>query len=235
MLSVIVPVHNESRLLAASATSLTKALAGLGMDYELLIAEDGSSDATADIAQKLASANPRIRPIITKKRLGRGLSLSNAIIASRGDIVLYMDADLATDLSHIPALIGELERGSDIATGSRLLPGSRVSGRNALRDIASKSYNLLLRLLFRTEVRDHQCGFKAFRRSSILPLLKDVHDSHWFWDSELLIRAQARGMRVAEIPVRWTDRKESGVRLHADIIYMGLAALKLRLAIGRKL
>jgi glycosyltransferase involved in cell wall biosynthesis len=235
MISIIIPLHNETKILSENVSRLEKRLDDSGKDYEILLAEDGSTDQTPEIARSLASKNPRIRPIITKKRLGRGLSLSNAIAAARGGIVVYMDADLATDLSHLPEIIREIEKGSDIATGSRLLPGSIVSGRNMLRELASKSYNLLLRLLFRTKVRDHQCGFKAFRKSSVLQLLKDVRDTHWFWDSELLLLAQARGLKVSEIPVNWTDRKESGVRLHADIIYMGLAALKLRLSIRRKI
>jgi glycosyltransferase involved in cell wall biosynthesis len=235
MISIIIPLHNETKILSENVSRLKKRVDGSNYEYEIILAEDGSTDQTPQIARSLASSYPDIRLIITKKRLGRGLSLSNAIAAARGDIVVYMDADLATDLSHLDALIREIENGSDISTGSRLMPGSKVSGRNALRDIASKSYNLLLRLLFRTAVRDHQCGFKAFRKSSVLPLLSEVKDTHWFWDSELLIRAQARGLKVTEIPVNWTDRKESGVRLHADILYMGLAALKLRLSMGRKL
>jgi hypothetical protein len=142
-----------------------------------------------------------------------------------------MDADLSTDLSYLERLIREIEQGSDISTGSRLLAGSDVHGRSYLRAFFSRGYNLMLRLLFRTAIRDHQCGFKAFRKNKILPLLEKVGDKHWFWDSELLIRAQAEGHKLSEIPIRWSDRKESGVRLHSDIVSMGIAALLLRLRI----
>lgn len=199
--------------------------------FEMMVAEDGSTDRTPEIAAKMAKADPRIRVISTKKRIGRGASLANAIRSAKGEIVIYMDADLAADIKHLPQLIREIESGSDITTGSRLLPGSKVIGRRSIRDIASKGYNLLLRILFSTRIRDHQCGFKAFRKSSVLPILAQVKDTHWFWDSELLIRAQKEGLKATEFPIMWTDRKESTVRLQSDILNMGLAAIRLRLSL----
>lgn len=218
-------MHNEAAILRNNVSELEKSLKALG-SYEILIAEDGSTDDSAEIAQSLQSST--VHALISKKRLGRGASLSNAIASADGDIVAYLDADLATDFTHLKQLVDEIEKGADICTGSRLLPGSRVEGRSRARGIASKGYNLLLRILFSTKIHDHQCGFKAFRKSSVLPLLKEVRDVHWFWDSELLILAQRRGLEVKEIPVSWKDRKESRVRLGTDIIYMGLAAFLLR-------
>ncbi len=227
MISVIMPVHNEAHILEANVARLMEGLDALGLECEIIISEDGSSDGSGAVARQLASE--RVLVLNSLQRLGRGLSLSNAIRAAHGDTVLYMDTDLATDLRHIRELADEIERGANIATGSRLLPGSKVHGRGALREFFSRGYNLLLRLLFKTSVHDHQCGFKAFNRQSVLPLLAQVKDRHWFWDSELLIRAQANGMTVTEIPVEWTDRKSSSVRLQSDIPQMGLAAILLRL------
>lgn len=227
MLSVILPVHNAAPVLPGAVARLKDALAGT--DYELIICEDGSSDGSREAAQKLVSGNVFL--LGSPSRLGRGLALSNAIRAAHGSIVIYMDADLAAGLRHIRELTGAVERGADIAAGSRLAPGSAVSGRSALRELFSRGYNLLLRLLFLTSVHDHQCGFKAFRRASVLPLLDEVKDRHWFWDSELLIRAQDRGLAVAELPVEWNDSKNSTVQLPSDIVRMGASALLLRLAL----
>lgn len=232
MISVVIPVHNEARVLAAGIARLKKALDSLGTEYEVIISEDGSTDGSTGIAKKLADGSSgKIRLLASEKRLGRGISLANAIRSARGDIVVYTDADLATDLGHLGELVREIDGGMDIVTGSRLLPGSVVEGRHFVREFFSRGYNLLLRILFRTSVRDHQCGFKAFRKSAVIPLLDEVKDKHWFWDSELLIRAQRKGLKVSEIPVRWSDRKQSGVNLQTDIPYMGLAALKLRLSL----
>ena len=229
MISIIIPAHNE----AAALGPLVRALRGAdrtGAEAEIIIAEDGSTDGTPRVAAAIAARDKNVRVIETKERAGRGISISKAIRAARGEVAIYMDADMATDLAYLPELVAAVDGGADIATGSRLLPGSKVSGRSALREIASRAYNLLLRLLFNTGIKDHQCGFKAFRRSSVLPLLDMVRDRHWFWDSELLIRARRRGLRVAEMPVAWRDRKESRVRLHSDIITMGMAAIRLRLS-----
>ncbi len=227
MISVIVPVHNEAGILVSNMQRLKQHLEGLGTEYEIIIAEDGSTDDSAVAAKTMVS--DRMILMSSREKLGRGLALKKAIQAAKGGIVMYMDADLATDLGHLRELIATIENGADISTGSRLLKDSKVKGRNFLRELSSRGYNSLLRLLFRSRVHDHQCGFKAFRKSSVLPLLDEVKDNHWFWDSELLIRAQRKGLKVEEIPVRWTDRRQSGVKLHTDILYMGLAAIKLRL------
>jgi len=224
MISVIVPVHNEARTLAANMAELGRALDAF--DYEIIIAEDGSTDGSAAVAEKLKSK--KIIVLSSPKRLGRGASLRNAILSSRGDVVIYTDADLSTDLRSLKPLVDEVRKGSDISTGSRLIPGSIIHGRNFIREFLSRSYNLLLRLLFRTKIHDHQCGFKAFRKKAILPLLDEVEAKHWFWDSELLIRAQKKGLKVSEIPVEWKDRAGSSVRLQSDIIGMGIAAIALR-------
>jgi glycosyltransferase involved in cell wall biosynthesis len=228
MISIIVPVHNEASILKKNVSRLLEAAKALG-DFQLILAEDGSTDGSREAASALASG--RVILISSEKRLGRGTSLKRAIAASSGDTVIYMDADLATDLSHLKELVTRIGEGYDIVTGSRLMKGSKVTGRRALREFFSRGYNLLLRLLFMTRINDHQCGFKAFRKSSVLPLLDEVEDTHWFWDSELLIRAQKKGLKVAEIPVRWTDRKDSSVRLRLDILRMGAAAIRLRLKI----
>jgi hypothetical protein len=230
MLSAILPVHNEAAIVAQSVAKLEKALDLLGTDYEIILCEDGSSDGSGTVARKLAQVKSgKIRALVSEKRLGRGLALANALRAARGDVAIYMDADLATNLSHVKELSDEIERGADISTGSRLVPGSMVRGRSRAREFFSRAYNLLLRLLFRTSVHDHQCGFKAFRLSSVLPLLGNVKNAHWFWDSELLIRAQAAGLTVSEMPVEWSDRKKSSVQLQSDILQMGMSALLLRI------
>ncbi len=232
MISIIIPVHNEANILAETIALVRKAAAGLGDEFEIIIAEDGRTDGTPDAAREIESKSPGVRVLATRTRAGRGASLSSAMRAARGDIIVYMDADLATGLEYLPPLVGEVaEGGSDIATGSRLMAGSKVRGRGFLREVSSRAYNLMLRALFGSKIRDHQCGFKAFRRSSVLPILEMVKDKHWFWDSELLILAQRKGLKVAELPVSWTDRKESRVRLHSDILYMGMAAVRLRLRI----
>ncbi len=229
MISVVVPVYHESAILRANVMRLKKAMDALKQNYEILVMVDGSTDGSREIAEKLASN--RVRVLNSETRLGRGASLRNAMAAAKGDLVMYTDADLAVDLAYLGPLLHEVEEGADISTGSRLMSASEVRGRSLLREFFSRSYNRMLRLLFRTSIKDHQCGFKAFRKSSVLPILDEVKARHWFWDSELLIRAQDNGLRVAEIPVKWTDSSKSTVDLRRDVACMGAAALELRFRI----
>ncbi|MBD3210106.1 glycosyltransferase [Candidatus Micrarchaeota archaeon] len=228
-ISVIIPIYNEEGILLNNVSRVKDALENLGMDYEIILAEDGSTDESPFIVKRLVSEKMRI--MSSGKKLGRGATLNRAIRSAKGNIVIYMDADLATDLKHTKDLIKEIRKGADICTGSRFLPGSKVGGRKALREFLSRGYNMMLRTMFDTSVKDHQCGFKAFRRAAVLPLLEEMENNHWFWDSELLIRARLKGLTITEIPVEWKDRKESGVRLRTDILEMGAAALFLRFRI----
>jgi glycosyltransferase involved in cell wall biosynthesis len=223
--SLVIPVYNDR---AALETAIPRSLEGLEKitpAFELIIAEDGSTDGTPDLVRNKAASDPRIRLLHSDERLGRGRALTRAFGEARGRIVCYYDADLATDIGHLGELIEAIRRGSDIATGSRLLRGSDVE-RTGEREVASRVYNALVRLLLGSRVHDHQCGFKAFNRQRILSLLPSVRATHWFWDTEVLVRGQRAGFRVTEFPVVWRTGKTTTVRL-ADVFEMGGAILTL--------
>lgn len=231
MLSVILPVYNEEARLAASVDAIQGYMARRGRPFEIVIAEDGSSDGSYKVAKALSEKRPGIIILHSDSRLGRGESLNRAIRICRGEYVIYMDADLATDLGHIEEVAERLGAGASVVTGSRLMPGSSTD-RALSRDVASRAYNGLARLLFGSAVHDHQCGFKGFNKKDVLGLTGLVEDKHWFWDTELLIQAQRRGFRVDEIPVQWVhaggDGRKSKVSLTRDTIYMGWSLVRMR-------
>lgn len=218
-ISVILPAYNEAERLEKAVKVVKDCLEKIGYDYEIIIAEDGSTDGTDLIAKRLAENDDRIVHLHSDERLGRGKALTNAIKVSKGDIVAYLDVDLSTDMSHFKELIDAIENGYDIATGSRLMKESNTE-RPFKRDFASRVYNFLVRFLLGSKLKDHQCGFKAFKKSSILPLLDKIKDNHWFWDTELLVLAQREGLKVKEIPVRWRQGRDTKVRFKRDVIYM---------------
>lgn len=223
--SIVIPVYNDVHALQEAVPQVLKALPSITPEYELIIAEDASTDGSAELASELASNNPRITHIHRDERLGRGSALSLAAGRAKGEIFCYFDVDMATDLSHLPELIRLITDGNDIATGSRLLPESRII-RSTGREIKSRGYNFLVRLILRSRVSDHQCGFKAFRTSVIRILIRDTVDKHWFWDTEILVRAQHAGMKIAELPVIWTEGQGTTVK-SMDIWKMGRAILRL--------
>ncbi len=226
-ISVVLPAHNEVDRLEAAVEKVIEALTEYAGHYEIIIAEDGSTDGTDKKAASLSITFPFVRHIHEEKRLGRGKALKNAFKTSSSEILVYMDVDLATDVRCLNALIKSVgEEGFDIAVGSRMLPESKVE-RSGTRHIASKAYNFMVRALLGSKVKDHQCGFKAFRRESIMHLLDEVGASHWFWDTELLVRASRKGLKIKEIPVEWKSGRETKVKLLKDSFGMGWQVISL--------
>ena len=179
--TVVLPAYNEADELEATVDKVNQALTQFTRSYEVIIAEDGSTDGTDRLAETLSEKNPFVKHIHGEKRLGRGTALKNAFKQSSGEVLVYMDLDLATDLKYLKALVGAVEsEGYDFATGSRMLPESNVE-RSGTRHIASKTFNFMVRALLGSKVKDHQCGFKAFRREPLMQVLDEVGAGHWFW------------------------------------------------------
>lgn len=216
LVSVVLPAYNEASLVETAVAQVSQALQQAEYPFEIVIAEDGSADGTAELSEKLAGKLPYVRHIHRDKRLGRGTALNNAFKQCRGDVLVYMDLDLATSLNSLKPLVDAIAfEGYDLSTGSRLLRESKVE-RSLRRSISSKSYNFLVRHMLGSKVKDHQCGFKAFRKDAVLGLLDEVKATHWFWDTEILVRAQRRGFKVKEIPVEWTSGRGTKVNFAKD-------------------
>jgi uncharacterized protein (TIRG00374 family) len=226
--SVVLPAYNEADTLEATVTATLDALAAFlpSGAFEVLVAEDGCDDATPEIATRLAEADPRVGHVHSDERLGRGGALERAFAAARGATLAYLDTDMSTDMRHLEPLIERVRSGEyDVATGSRWLPGHEAD-RPPERGVPSRAYNGLVRLFLRSDLRDHQCGFKALSRPAFEALRDEVDDEHWFWDTELLVKAQRRGLRVAEFPVDWTPRGDTTVDLVRDVFGMGSQILR---------
>ena len=123
----------------------------------------------------------------------------------RHDIFLFIDADLATDMSYYPKLIDLIKKGNDLVTGSRYKKGAIVE-RPILRDITSRIYNRLIRQIFKDGVYDHQIGFKAFSNRLIKRILNECESNGWFWDTEILVRSKINNFRIIEFPVEWHEK-----------------------------
>jgi len=223
--TAIIPVFNDRRSLETAIPRSVENLSRITEHFELIVAEDGSTDGSASLVQEYQQKDSRVRLLHSDERLGRGKALNRAISESRGTIVCYYDVDLATDMRHLPELIRSIREGADIATGSRLVPGSDIV-RTGGREIASRSYNFLVRLFLGSRIYDHQCGFKAFNKEKVIRLLPAVRSNHWFWDTELLVRAQRNGFIVREFPVRWRAGKGTTVKIN-DVFEMGSSILRL--------
>jgi glycosyltransferase involved in cell wall biosynthesis len=220
--TAILPVYNDRSSLGKAIPRSLEALSRITSSFELVVAEDGSTDGSAEYVREQAQHDARVRLVHSDERQGRGRALTRVMMGeARGDIVCYYDVDLATDMDHLTELIQSIRDGFDVATGSRLLPESRVM-RSGKREIPSRVYNGLVRVVLGSTLHDHQCGFKSFRRDRVLPLLRSVRATHWFWDTEVLVRAQKKRLRVREFPVRWQEGEGTTVRMK-DVFSMGRA------------
>jgi len=226
LVSAVLPVYNDRAALEAAIPRSIEALEGIAPGrFEVIVAEDGSTDGSAALVEDLQASDPRIRLLHSDARLGRGKALNRAFEAARGTIVCYYDVDLATDMEQLGELVGAIAEGYDVATGSRLMPESEIV-RSGEREVASRGYNLLVRTILKSRLHDHQCGFKAFNRERLLALLPAVSADHWFWDTEVLVRAQRKGYRIREFPVRWRQGRGTTVKVK-DVGEMGSAILRL--------
>jgi glycosyltransferase involved in cell wall biosynthesis len=219
---IVVPVYNEAAGLEPSVRRLHRFLThGFPFSWRIVIADNASVDATPELARRLALELPSVRQFRLEQK-GRGRALRAAWSASRARVVCYMDVDLSTDLRGLLPLVAPLVSGhSDLAIGTRLAHGSRVV-RGPKREFISRGYNRVLHTVLRARFSDAQCGFKAVRRDVLDGLMHDVQDQGWFFDTELLVLAQRRGLRIHEVPVDWVDYPDSRV----DIVQTAITDLK---------
>jgi putative flippase GtrA len=219
---IIVPVHDEQDGLERSIRRLHRFLRdSFPFTWQIVVADNASTDRTPVIGAALANELAGVT-YLRLERKGRGRALRTAWADSDARVVAYMDVDLSTDLRALLPLVAPLlSKHSDIAIGTRLAHGARVV-RGPKRELISRAYNTILRTVLRARFSDAQCGFKAVRREALDPLLGDIKDDGWFFDTELLVLAQRRGLRIHEVPVDWIDDPDSRV----DIVSTAVTDLK---------
>jgi len=232
---IVVPVYNEQDDLRAGVERLHAYLVReFPFTFRVTIADNASTDHTWPIAQSLSDELPYVRAVHLDAK-GRGRALAHVWGSSDATVLAYMDVDLSTDLAALLPLVAPLLSGhSDVAIGTRLARTSRVV-RGPKREVISRAYNLLLHATLRTRFSDAQCGFKAIRADRARELLPDVEDTAWFFDTELLVLAERRGLRIHEVPVDWVDDPDSRVDIVATAMadLRGIARLARGLASGR--
>ena len=210
---IVIPVYNEERALEGSVRRLHGFLsATFPFSWRIVIADNASTDRTIAIARRLSYGLHGVEAIRLPVK-GRGRALRRAWSVGAARVLCYMDVDLSTGLDALLPLVAPLLSGhSDLAIGSRLHRDARVT-RSLKRELISRTYNRLLRLVLRARFSDAQCGFKAIRADVARELVPQVRDDAWFFDTELLVLAQRRGLRIHEVPVDWIEDGDSRVRI----------------------
>ncbi len=239
LISVIIPGYNEEAVVESTILSVEGVLASIGCPFEILIVDDGSKDSTRQILEGLVRGkkHPQLRYISYTDGPSRRENLAKSFRLLKGDYVLLLDMDLSLDVSHLKDMVNWLDEGYDMVIMNRYHPESRIR-RNIKRYIISKIYNAIIRTLFHTGFKDNICGFKAFRHIAITQLVEDAGIDKSgrrsvFWDTQLIIFAKRRKLKIKEMPVRWTEGEKSALRFSREI-WMFLYMLKFWWKLGSK-
>lgn len=244
-LSIVIPAYNEAERLLPTLAAFAVAVSGLSESWELIISDDGSRDNTAELARALGWANLRV---IAHENTGKGGAVRRGVLASRGTLVLFADADNSTPIEELPRLIAAVRAGAHIAVGSRAGGGAVEAGKSVLRRVVSGTLRGITRATTQVRLRDTQCGFKLFRGEVARDLFRRQRLDGFSFDLELLYLAARDGLRVEEVPVMWVDAPDSKVsplrdgvrflrdisqirRLHAQPAGTGRAASGLHIAV----
>ncbi len=213
-LSIVVPAFNEAHRLAEGMKRFDAAVSDGAVDLrrtEMLVIDDGSTDATADTARSLLTHLPHHTVISLPTNQGKGAAVRTGVARARGQFTAYMDADMAIDPRAIPTLVNGL-RTADLVIGSRTLADSMVESTYAVRSVMGQLFNRLVTTGTGLGIRDTQCGFKAFRTPAARLLFHLVRIDRFAFDVEILARAQQLGLSIAEVPVQW--RHVTGSTVH---------------------
>ncbi|MFN0149150.1 MAG: glycosyltransferase [bacterium] len=228
-LSLIIPCFNEAAIIGGTLESVTKFLAGVGRTYEIVVGDDGSTDGTDRVVLEAAARDPRIRLARSDTNRGKGAILTQALLEGRGDVLAFIDADLEIDVRMLAPLLDAIAAGADVAIGSKVIH-AEWKARPLRRRVATRGYNLLVRVLLGSRLADHQAGIKAFRREPVRELLRSIDNPRWTWDTEFLVGAQASSLRIVEVPVTTTYQRPSKVSLLRQPAEMANEILRLYLA-----
>lgn len=222
-LSIVIACYNEAGHLEQSVAELVGTLDCTRWSYELIFVEDCSTDNTRTVLERVAHQHPdrSVQVIYHEKNMGRGRTVTDGIHAARGGIVGFLDIDLEVHARYIPACVLAVEQGADIATARREY---KLNVWLLYRHVLSRGYIGLIQSWLGTTLHDTESGYKFFRRDRILPVLAATKDPGWFWDTEIMLRAEAAGLAIVELPALFIRRydKKSTVRVVRDSLdYLG--------------
>lgn len=229
-LSIVVPAFNEEQRLAKSLQSICAYLTSRSLRAEVLVIDDGSTDATATVVAASRAGFPELRLISNGRNQGKGFSVRQGMLEARGEIALFTDADLSAPIEEADKLLAVLRDGSyDGAIGSRAVDRSLIEiHQPAYRERAGIIFNRVVRRITGVPFQDTQCGFKAFRRERARFIFEQQRTKGFGFDPEILFLAQQAGLRIAEVPVRWAHNPATKVNLIGDSVRMFLALIAIR-------
>jgi dolichyl-phosphate beta-glucosyltransferase len=230
MLSVIVPAYNEASRLPATLQELRTYLDELGEEYEVIVVDDGSRDSTAELADQASATWPQLAVIRLPQNRGKGATVRAGMLAARGDLRLFTDADLSTPITELAKLRTRIVGRTAVAIGSRAVADSEVEVHQPLgREVMGRTYNRMLQVLVLPGLHDTQCGFKLFTAEVAVACFTPLRTPGFGFDAEVLLRARRLGWTIAEVGVVWRHVENSKVSPMRDSLGTLADLVRLRL------
>lgn len=234
MLTIVIPAYDEERRLQGTLETIDSWLVRRGDPFEVLIVDDGSRDRTRALAEEFAASHPGFACVALPENRGKGAAVREGFARSRGDLVLFSDADLSTPIEEFDRLQQAMQGGAVLAIASRGLPESNLEVRqNFLREWMGKTFNAIVRIVSGLNVRDTQCGFKLLRGEDARAIAGEMREDGFAFDVELLLLARRRGLEVREVPVTWRNDARSRVDPVEDAARMLIALPRILARTGR--
>jgi dolichyl-phosphate beta-glucosyltransferase len=234
-ISVIIPAYNEAKRITPTIKSVVEYLDILVQDsYEIIIVLDGSKDNTLEVVSKLSKKYNKIKIIDNKINRGKGAVVRQGILESKGDYVLFMDADNSTRIDELDKILSVMKQGTDIVVGSRDMQESKIEVRQArYKEIFGDFGNYWIQILLLGGIKDTQCGFKVFSGKVARHIFSKLNMKGWSFDIELLALARYLGYSIKEMPVIWYNDYSSHVKLKDYIqVLIDTIVIKYRLITG---
>lgn len=235
MISIVIPAYNEERRIKGSLSEVFAFMSDSGIEYEIIVVDDGSSDGTGRIVDHIAKDVRNVRLVRYEKNRGKGHALRTGALVSKGDYVLVMDADLSTPMEELRKLMPYLSDGGfDIAIGSRALALSDIIRKQPWwRRGMGKTFNRIVKMLVIGGFSDTQCGFKLFKGEIARSLFAEAKIDRFAYDVEILALAKKKGYGIKEVPIRWINSPDSRVDPVKDSVRMLADLVRIRFAVGK--
>ncbi len=211
-LSVIIPAYNEAKRLPLALIDIDKHLSEQEYSYEILVVNDGSTDATAEIVERFKPLIENLKILNNKENRGKGAVVRDGMLAARGNWRVMMDADNSTSVVEFNKMIPYLEEGYEVVIGSRSVKGAKLNPpQNIFKQLAGKLGNLFVQILLLRGIWDSQCGFKCFSEEAAGRIFSIAKIDRWGFDVETLALARALGYQIKEMPIHWVNDASSRV------------------------
>lgn len=227
-LSIIIPAYNEERRIGKTLNRIVEFLSQKHYSWEIILVNDGSTDRTSILASEVIK-DERLMIVENPVKKGKGYSVKRGVLISKGETILFSDADLSTPIEELERMLPCLDKGYDIVIGSRSLPDSIIEiSQPWYRHGMGKAFNILVRAFLLSGFKDTQCGFKCFKREAALKIFNLQRLSGFSFDVELLYIAKRFGLKIKELPVRWINSPDSKVGIIGGPVSMLMEILRIR-------